>query len=53
MKGLLITIGMSVGGYIGWYIGMLSGYGLAIVLSGLGTGYGMYLSQKIAKNYMG
>jgi hypothetical protein len=52
MKGLLLFFGMSAGGAVGWWLGMFSGYTLAVVLSGIGSGLGMWLTRKLAEDYL-
>jgi hypothetical protein len=52
MKGLLLFIGMSAGGAVGWWLGMFSGLALATVLSAVGSGLGLWLTRKLAEDYL-
>lgn len=49
MRAMVVMMGMVIGSYAGWYLGMFMGYGGAIILGGIGTGVGMYLAQKLNK----
>ena len=40
-----------MGGWIGWLIGQPFSFGLAFVLSMVGTGVGMYYGRKLAKRW--
>jgi hypothetical protein len=40
---------MTVGGAIGWWLGEFVGLGTAIVVSGIGTGVGLYYGRKLAE----
>lgn len=44
---------MTIGGALGWWLGSLMGLTAAIVVSGVGTGAGLYIFRKIAREYMG
>lgn len=52
MKGLLGFIGMSLGGAVGWWLGAFQSVTLAVVLSAVGSGVGMYYVRKLASNYL-
>jgi len=49
---LLGFVGATLGGTIGWYLGAPVGMMTAFVLSIIGTGVGMYLGVKIARQYL-
>jgi hypothetical protein len=51
MKKMMVFIGTTIGGYAGWYLGNLVGFMTAFALSMVGTGVGMYLAIKTARNY--
>jgi hypothetical protein len=48
MSKLLILLGASVGGAIGWWLGARVGIMTAFVVSMLGTGIGVYVGRRIA-----
>ncbi len=49
MKGFLSMMGMSVGGWVGWAIGAPISIFTAFIISMVGTGIGLYLTQKGVK----
>jgi hypothetical protein len=51
MTKLLVFLGMSVGGWIGWAIGAPVSIFTAFILSIVGTGLGLYLGRRIANDY--
>ena len=53
MRGLSVLFAMSIGGGVGWWLGSLIGTMTAVLLSGIGTGVGVYLMRKIIKNAIG
>ena len=54
MGRLLIFIGMSVGGYLGWWAGECIGFGLmgTFLVSSLGSAVGVYVAWRIMKDYL-
>ncbi len=40
-------------GYVGWFLAEPFGYGWAIVLSGIGSLFGVYVGWKIARHFSG
>lgn len=48
---LLGFIGLTLGGWVGWAIGMRLSFGAAIFLSILGTAFGLYLGRRIARDH--
>jgi hypothetical protein len=51
MKRLLVLVGTTVGGALGWWIGDHAGIMTAFILSMIGTGLGMYIGSRIAREY--
>jgi hypothetical protein len=52
MKKLLIIIWISIGGWIGWWIGEHFGIMSAYLLSVAGSAAGLYFGKKIMTNFM-
>jgi hypothetical protein len=52
MKGFLNFMGMSVGGWLGWAIGAPISIFTAFVVSMVGTGVGLYLTQRGVKRLL-
>lgn len=52
MAKLIGFIVAALGGYLGWWIGSLAGLFPAVVLSGVGSGVGLYFGGKIVKDYL-
>jgi hypothetical protein len=48
---MLIFVGTTVGGTVGWWMGSGIGFMTAFALSMVGTGAGMYIAIKMAQNY--
>ena len=48
---LLSFAGATVGGYAGWYVGLPFGFFAAIMLSIVGSGFGMYYGRQLAKRW--
>jgi hypothetical protein len=48
VKGLVGFVGMSVGGWLGWWLGMFEGIGTAAI----GSGFGLYYFRKLAEWYL-
>ncbi len=53
MNRLLICVGMTAGGYIGWWAGDAIGLGLmgAFLVSTIGSMAGVYVAWKVLTNY--
>lgn len=51
VKKLLVLVGTTIGGAIGWWIGDGIGIMTAFILSMVGTGLGMYVGIRIARQY--
>ena len=45
-------VGMTVVSTIGWYLGMLVGFTTAVVLSMVGTGFGLWLGSWAARRWL-
>jgi hypothetical protein len=52
MQKLLAMIGMSVGGYVGWFVGAPVGIFTAFALSMVGTGAGLYAARRAAQEWL-
>lgn len=48
MNKLLGWTGATLGGAVGWWLGVSGGYFLAFVLSVVGTGVGLYAGRRVA-----
>src|SRR5262245_53476850 len=48
---LLWLIGATVGGWIGWWLGDRFGLFVAVVLSAVGTGVGIYAARRIVAEH--
>jgi hypothetical protein len=52
MSKLLIFIGMTAGGWLGWWVGERFGIMTAFILSSLGSIGGVILGWRIGRNYL-
>ena len=52
MNKLCIFIGMTVLGWVGWWIGGKIGFMTAFVLSGIGSMAGVYVGWRINRDYL-
>ena len=52
MKGMVGFFGMTLGSGIGWWLGAMHSITLAVVLSGIGGGVGLYLIRRLAEEYL-
>lgn len=52
MGKLLVLIGATVGGAIGWWAGAKIGFMTAYFLSVIGTGVGVYVARRINREYL-
>lgn len=52
MRTILVMVGMSAGGWIGWELGALVSTFLAFVVSVVGTGLGLYLVNRFTRQYL-
>ncbi len=51
MKGFVIMLLTSVGGWLGWWLGDMVGLFLALVLSMIGTAAGLYFGRRFNQMY--
>lgn len=54
MNRLLMFIGMTVGGYVGWWAGDYLGFGLmgTFLISSLGSMVGIFVAWKVLVDYL-
>jgi uncharacterized membrane protein YbhN (UPF0104 family) len=52
MTKILTTLGATLGGAIGWWLGARVGTMTAFVVSVLGTGVGVYAGRRIAQSLL-
>ncbi len=52
MKGFLTYFGMSVGGWIGWALGAQVSIFTAYMVSMVGTGLGLFYTQRAVKRFL-
>jgi len=53
MNKLCIFIGMTVLGWVGWWIGSMVSVMTAFMLSGIGSVLGVYVGWRINRDYLG
>ena len=53
MVKLMVFVGSTVGGYVGWWLGERFGFMTAFMLSMVGTGVGMYYGARFARDRFG
>jgi hypothetical protein len=51
MEKVLVFLGLSVGGWVGWALGARLGIFAAFMLSAVGMGAGLYLGRRIARDH--
>lgn len=52
MKRLVDFLGLTVGGWIGWFVGAPISLFTAIMVSIVGSGVGMYFARKAARRFL-
>ena len=52
MKRILDVVGMTVGGYLGWFAGAPVSIFTAFLLSIVGTGAGLYVTRRLARGLL-
>jgi len=52
MSRLCIFIGMTVLGWVGWWIGARFGFTAAFLMSGVGSMAGVYVGWRIHRDYL-
>jgi len=55
MSRLLFFVGMTLGGYVGWWAGEYFGMGIMMtfLVSTLGSAVGVYVAWRIMRDYFG
>ena len=53
MTKLFGFLGATIGSYAGWWLGSGAGVMTAFMVSMLGTGLGIYVGRRVARNYEG
>lgn len=53
MRKLLTLISVSIGGWVGWWLGARVGIMTGFFLSMIGTGLGLYVAQRFIRDYLG
>lgn len=53
MRGIFATLGTCLLGSIGWAIGQYVGLVTAVVLSAIGSGFGLYWGRKLFDEWLG
>jgi hypothetical protein len=53
MRGIFATLGTFFLGSIGWAIGQYVGLMTAVVLSAIGSGFGLYYGRKLFDEWLG
>jgi hypothetical protein len=51
MRKLLGFLGLTIGSWLGWIVGAHLSISAAVMLSVAGTGLGLYLGHRIARDY--
>ena len=52
MKRLIDFMGLTVGSYLGWWVGALVSLYTGIMVSFVGMGVGLYAARRFTKNYL-
>jgi hypothetical protein len=52
VKGMLGFVGMTLGSALGWWAGAQVGYGTAAILSGVGSGLGLWAFRWLSARYL-
>ena len=53
MRGLFAFVAMTVGGWVGWWLGGLVNVTLAFVLSLVGSAVALFLARRWIRDYLG
>ena len=53
MRGIFSFLGASLLGSLGWTLGRYIGFGTAIVVSCIGSGFGMYWGRRLFDEWLG
>jgi hypothetical protein len=52
MSRILNLMGMTLGGWLGWELGILVSIFTAFIIGMVGTGFGLYVSQRLSKRLL-
>ena len=52
MKAMIWMVATTVGGALGWWVGMFVGIFTAVSLSAVGSGVALYYAQRMANEYL-
>lgn len=52
MRGIIGFIGMTAGGWLGWWLGGLVSVFTAFIVSMVGTGVGLYASRRLTSGLL-
>lgn len=52
MERLMGLVGATAGSLAGWYLGELVGFTTAVVLSMVGTGFGLWAGRRLTQRWM-
>ena len=52
MEKIMGFVGATVGSLIGWYLGDLVGFMTAVVLSMVGTGFGIWAGRRVVQRWL-
>lgn len=52
MEKLMGFVGATVGSLVGWYLGILIGFTTAVVLSMVGSGFGLWAGRRLAREWL-
>ncbi len=52
MEKLMGIVGATVGSLAGWYLGALAGFTSGVVLSMVGTGFGLWAGRRLAQRWL-
>ena len=53
MRAIFATLGTCLAGSVGWAIGQRVGLGTAVVLSSIGSGFGLYWGRRLFDQWLG
>lgn len=52
MRGIIGLIGMTAGGWLGWWLGGMGSVFTAFLVSVVGTGAGLYVSRRLSSGLL-
>jgi hypothetical protein len=53
MRGIFATLGVFLLGALGWAVGERIGLGTALILSAIGSGFGLYWGRRLFDEWLG